>query len=42
MSAPLPEFVTDLSVAEIQHWIELCRRFGAIRGDLPAADILGN
>jgi len=42
LSVPLPEYTTDVSAAEIQFWIELCRRFGATQTSLPAAQVLAD
>ena len=41
MSAPLPEFVTDISAADVQFWMTLCRQLGVTRTSQPVADVLG-
>jgi len=42
LSAPLPELVVDVTAADVQYWIDLCRRFGVTRGRLLPGDVLAD
>jgi|SRR5579871_4738164 len=40
LAAPLPQFATDISAADVGFWIGLCSEFGVTRTPLKAADVL--
>jgi len=42
LSAPLPELAVDVSAADVQYWIDLCRRFGVTRGRVATGDVLAD